>query len=192
MSTTPPGTPADAFAEEWGEGLVRFPPAALADVRLPEDQKAFLAQVGLPAQAPWDVRFVPPAGPLPYLSTVPGADAVRMDLARFRPIGLDEGTHLCVDEGASGRIVAVDLAPGRKIPVRVVASSPRQLAHFLLRSREFLANRQLLKDLGRPPAAVEALIKELRQDLEQLDPQVMADLESFPAVIVEQIETGLL
>lgn len=192
MATLPPGGKAAGFAENWGEGLVRFPPAALADVVLPDDQKAFLTQVGLPAEGPWDLRFTPPAGPLGRLSEVEGAQGVALPLDRLRPIGADLGTHVCIDETAPGRIVSVTLRPGRKVPLRVVASGIPQLAEFLYLSREFQGNRQLLKDLARPPAALVALAKEFRQDLEHLDPQVMADPESFPAVIVEQIETGLL
>lgn len=180
------------FAELWGDGLVRFPPACLADVALPEDAKAFLFQAGLPAEAPWDLRFAPPAGPLDRLSRVEGAGAVPLPLDRMRPIGADPGTRLCVDEGAGGRIVSVSLTPGRRVPLRVVASGVPQLAHFLYLSREFQGNRQLLKDLGRPPAAIAALVRELRDELTALDPTVLADRESFPAVIVEQLETGLL
>lgn len=184
-------TPAD-FVETWGEGLVRFAPSSLADVALPEDQKAFLTQAGLPAEGPWDLRFAAPAGPLGRLSQVEGADAVPLPLDGMRPIGADLGTRICIDEGAGGRIVSVSLTRGRKVPLRVVASGVAQLAQFLHLSREFLGNRQLLKDLARPPAAAAALVKEFREDLTALDPQAMADRESFPAVIVEQIETGLL
>jgi len=182
------------FVERWGDGLVQPRAEAVSVLRAPEDAKVFLVQAGLPQSAAWDLVFEFPDGSVPRLRLALGAAGRKLprDFDRYRRLGRDAATHICLDEGAEGRIVAVGLEPWREIPVRLVSSSVAQLAEALLHSRDFREDREDLRGWGASEDKVADLVRSFRDRLHRADPRAMADHESFFAVIVEQIETGLL
>lgn len=185
--------PPSEFARRWGGDLVPASEGAVADLNVLEASRRFLVEAGLPAEADWDLAFTLEAG-LPALpDAVPAArPRVPPSYRRFRRIGANGPAHVCLDERGDGRIVWVGLEPWRQVPVRVVSSSVPQLAELLLLSRDFLGDRATLREAGAGAGQMAALVRRFAEDCRRADPAALADVESFFALVVEQIETGLL
>ena len=151
------------FAARWGEqGLVRATPQALADVRIPDESKAFLIQAGLPGEAEGvGLSFSLPPDRLPTLREVLAAEGrpAPARLERYRRIGSDYDAHLCLDQAKGGHVVSVSVEP--KLQVAFVNSSVPQLAEFLLRFRDLRRSLQ-----GAEREAMRTVVEETRRDEE--------------------------
>src|SRR4051812_1865964 len=96
------------FKQRWervsSDRLTAFPESSLADVRLPTDARAFLAEAGLPDEAAPFLNFKPPKrGTLERVSHIYRQPPV---YDRYRIIGGNgSGDPVCLDEEADGQIV---------------------------------------------------------------------------------------
>ncbi len=163
------------FKARWGNGLVRNTEAALAHVRIPEASKRFLVEAGLPAEAELGLQFARYEDELPTLLGAFPEDDLPADYARFRPIGVDYATIICLDERDGGHLYGVDIE-GHGLPTRFVNSSVPQLAEFLLAVR-------VVPEEGPPmgwmEAEADAYTEELAQKFRQVDPEAMSDEKSY-------------
>ena len=110
-------------------GLLRFSPMALDDVKMPEADRAFLIEAGLPESAAPFLDFEQPvAGPLPTLSK--HADLPEA-FRRYRVIGFDgSGDFICIDQDQGGTIVSINHDDDNR--PNFMNSSIPQLAESLL------------------------------------------------------------
>src|SRR5579871_3234296 len=76
---------------DWGtDELIRYDPAILETISLPEESRRFLAQAGLPGQALYSLRFdLPPNNlpPLPEAEALAGKYSFPPDYRRYRLMG---------------------------------------------------------------------------------------------------------
>jgi hypothetical protein len=153
---------AQQFKESWErvkrDRLIAFPESSLSDVRLPANARAFLIEVGLPAEAAPFLCFEPPAtGTLERVSAVchqpPAFD-------RYRIIGWNgSGDPVCLDEEAGGQIVYLN-HDNRFLRV-LMASSVFTFAECLVQFRDLIvgsgSNTALIA-----PERFEELLERLR------------------------------
>lgn len=179
-------TPSD-FATQWNaDALMRYEPAALDGVHIPEISKHFLIEAGLPRQADLELEFDLSSDELPTLP-----EALEEDLParfnRYRPIGVDTATTICLDERDNGRIYAVDI--DGNIPTRFMNSSVPQLAEFLLvfRNGAGVELPQLASE-----EELEASALALEHEFRRIDPSVFSDEDNWWPLIVTQRRDGLL
>jgi hypothetical protein len=132
-------SPAD-FTARWAkedEPLVRFPGKAVERLALPDEDKQFLVQAGLPEDAAPFLSFkAPRSGEFP---TVVDEWDQPDEFRRYRVIGFNGvGDPVALDEGRGGEVVCLD---HENAFARVLLnSSVRQLAASLL------AYRQMVRD----------------------------------------------
>ncbi len=124
----------EKFKAWWGKGLVRNTEAALTHIRIPEASKRFLVEAGLPAEAHPGLQFARYEDELPTMLEAFPEDNLPADYARFRPIGVDYATIICLDEQDDGHLYSVDIE-GHGLPTCFMNSSVPQLAEFLLTVR---------------------------------------------------------
>jgi len=173
-------TPAD-FRARWGGGLMPYAPSAFDDVALPLVSKRFLIEAGLPQQAGLGLEFDLPPDKLPALSEAFEED-LPAGLDRYRPIGLDAATAICLDALDGWRLYAVDIDGA--FPTRFVNSSVPQLAEFLLVFRE---------GAGVPVPALatdeelEASAQALEREFRRIDPATFEEGENWWLLIVTQL-----
>lgn len=167
-------TPSD-FKAQWGEGLVRNTPAALAHIRIPEASKRFLVEAGLPAEAGIGLQFSRYEDELPTLLEAFPNDGLPADYARYRPIGVDYATIICLDEQDHGHLYSIDIE-GHGLPTCFMNSSVAHLAEFLLVIR-------VVPTEGPPKRYTDeegaAYTEELAQKFQEIDPAAMRDEASF-------------
>jgi hypothetical protein len=166
----------DEMKRFWGSGnLIRWPRQVLESTHLPEDAKSFLAEVGLPLNVDWTMRF-------------------NLDTRQvFRTgknhthciIGFDDTVPICLREDRGGIVVWAEEGG----PERFANSSVMALGEFLV-----LYQTYRTADLG--PAESEddltALIDHTEEIMRSKDPRSLAGPENVWSVIVEQMRDGLL
>lgn len=110
-------------------GLLRFARFTLDDVKMPEADRTFLIEAGLPESAAPFLNFERPvAGPLPTLSK--HADLPEA-FRRYRVIGFDGGgDFICIDQDQGGAAVIINHDDDNH-PTFINSSIP-QLAESLL------------------------------------------------------------
>lgn len=125
----------DEFTAAWGEDLVLLPPASLADMDVPMNSKLFLAEGGLPRQAPLPsncqgLHLLPPEAPPDML---PGADEFRLleKKGRFWLLGIRWYYSIIALDG-DGRIVTHSAQALRRGRAFIMNSSVSQFAEMLL------------------------------------------------------------
>jgi hypothetical protein len=128
------------FIARWGKDdvpLLRFPKKALERLPLSDEDRAFLAQAGLPKDAAPCLTFeVPESEELP---TVSDQWKQPKSFLTYRVIGFDGcGNPIALDENTNGEVVYLDHE--NKFARVLVNRSIRQLAESLL------AYRKLVKD----------------------------------------------
>lgn len=131
------------FAAQWGKDavpLTRFLKKSVDRLPLSEEDKAFLVQAGLPADAAPFLTFEAPAsGELPTVAeqwNQPKAFAV------YRAIGSDgSGNPIALDESNNGEVVLLDHE--NKFAIILVNKSVRQLAESLLAYRKLVTETQV-------------------------------------------------
>ena len=179
-------TPAE-FITRWGKpDLMPYKPVAFTGLPIPEASRRFLVEAGLPQQAGLELEFDLPPDELFTL-----AEAFEQDLPaffnRYRPIGLDAATAICLDESDGWRLYAVDVDGA--LPIRFVNSGVPQLAEFLLVFREGAGVR--LPELA-SEEELEASAQALEREFGRIDPSVFSDPENWWPLIIMQRRDGLL
>ena len=162
----------DDLARLWGEAGVVCPVGVQA-VRLPADAVAVLTEVGLP-------RHVDPLFKIGDMAmiNVPGRSGL------YCRVGSDFGTDLCVSAD-TGEVESFSLAG--EYPARFVNTSLALFVEFLV----FVsAERKRFPDLG--DDEIDQLVGEMGERLQHLDRRAFADPDNWWAVIVEQLQDGLL
>lgn len=162
----------DDLARLWGEASVVCPVDVQA-VALPADAVAVLTEVGLPRQVDPLFKIEDMA-----VRNVPGREGL------YCRVGSDFGTDLCVSAD-TGEVESFSLTG--EYPTRFVNTSLALFVEFL-----FLvsAERKRFPDLG--DDEIDQLIAALEDRLRQLDGRALADRDNWWAVIVEQLQDGLL
>ena len=156
----------------WGpEKLIRWPQSATSALRVPEQSKSFLCEVGLPIQEDWNFRFdgndrFPPLKDKPH----------------YRRIGIDDPMPFCLDEEGNGRVIEVT----DKLEL-FVNSSVELFAECLLLFQQYRNAAY-----GRPKEEGDQMLEITRARIETADPPALADPNTFWSLIVEQMEYELL
>lgn len=176
------------FATQWGAAeLLRYEPAALEGVHIPDISKRFLVEAGLPRQADLELDFDLSPDELPTLPEALEEDNLPATFDRYRPIGVDTATTICLDERDNGRIYAVDI--DGNIPTRFLNSSVPQLAEFLLVFRNGAGIK--LPTLA-SEEDLEASAHALEEQFRHIDPAVFSDEDNWWPLIVTQRRDGML
>lgn len=176
------------FLNQWGaEGLLRYEPAALEGVDIPEVSKRFLVEAGLPRQADLELEFDLSPEELPTLPEALEEENLPAFFDRYRPIGVDTATTICLDERDKGRIYAVDIDGA--IPTRFMNSSVPQLAEFLLVFRDGAG--VTLPTLA-SEKELEASAQALEEQFRRIDPAVFSDEDNWWPLILTQRRDGML
>jgi SUKH-4 immunity protein len=159
------------FVARWGRDdvpLMLFPKKALERLSLSEDDKALLAQAGLPEDAAPFLTFeAPQTGQLPTVSerwNQPKA------FAAYRLIGADgSGNPIALDENNHGEVVLLDHE--NKFARVLINTSIRQLAEALLAYRKLVQDSQAEfgEDAYLDGQTSEAARRELKQELTRID-----------------------
>ena len=158
------------FVARWGsEVLVCFPAKGVDRLPLSTEDKAFLVQAGLPADAAPFLTFdAPKSGNLP---TVAGQWGVAEDFQRYLVIGSDgSGNPIALDEKSEGEVVWLDHE--NQFARALMNKSVRQMAESLLAYRKLVTDTQA--EFG-PDAFLDgktsvAARKSLREELGRIDP----------------------
>ncbi len=165
------------FKTQWGDDLVRNTPASLENVHIPDASKRFLIEAGLPRLVPGlDMDFDRFEDELPTLpEAFPNGYDFPKDYSRYRPIGADPATLLCLDECNSGCVYSVDIDEAG-LPIRFVNSGVPQLAEFLLivRGTPTESSPKRYTD-----AEAKAYTEELTQKFRNADPEAMHDEDGY-------------
>jgi hypothetical protein len=161
----------------WGEdNLVRARQEILEEINLPVETKEFLIKVGLPRQADLMFSFHLDFSRLPLIDS-PGI---------YR-IGSDGFTEICLDEARNACVVSID--PHKQLPDTFVNSGVLQLAECLLiyrRSKVKFSNPNLDEDQAR------SMVRDVAEEIKRVDGNALEGEEHWWAVIIEQMEDGLL
>lgn len=176
------------FAAQWGTNqLLRYEPVAVEGVRIPEVSKRFLIEAGLPGQAGPDLEFDLAGNNLPTLTEALAEENLPTKFNRYRPLGVDTATTICLDEQDGGRIYAVDI--DGVVPTRFMNSSVPQLAEFLLvfRNGAGVTVPALASDED-----LEASARALEEQFRHIDPAVFSDADNWWPLIVMQRREGML
>lgn len=180
-------TPTD-FAAQWGEDqLLRYEPTALENVDIPNASKQFLIEAGLPRHAGLELEFDLSASELPTLPQALEEENLPASFNRYRPIGVETATTICLDEQDNGCIYAVDI--DGTLPTRFMNSSVPQLAEFLLvfRSGAGIALPKLASERDLQTSA-----NALEEQFRRIDPAVFSDEDNWWPLIVMQRRDGML
>lgn len=166
--------------------LMPYSPAAFGGVQLPLASERFLVEAGLPGRASLGLEFNLPPNQLLTLSEAFEAD-LPADFDRYRPIGLDAATAICLDSSDGWRLYAVDV--DGVLPTRFVNSSVPQLAEFLL---VFHEGAGLPVPTLATDKELEASAQALEREFRRIDPAAFEDEENWWPLIVTQRRDGLL
>ncbi len=114
-------------------GLLHFAPETLDDVKMPEADRAFLIEAGLPESAAPFLNFEQPvAGPLPTLSKHANLPET---FRRYRVIGFDgSGDFICIDQDQGGAAVSINHDNDNR-PTFINSSIPQLAESVLLYQR---------------------------------------------------------
>jgi SUKH-4 immunity protein len=104
---------------------------------------------------------------------------------RWAVLGSDEGTELRVDAD-TGQVLSVD--PTGALPSRFVNSTIDQFIGAIDAYRDYVDAVQRTMD----ESVITAVVERLRQALVQIDATAVADGDAWWAVVLEQVEQGLL
>lgn len=160
----------------WGkQNLIRWPRAVLDSTLLPEETKAYLAEVGLPLNVDWTMRF----------------DLDTRRISRWEKnkayciIGYDYLVPICLREDQQGCVVWAD----DEGPERFANKSVAALGEFLVLYQKY---RLAVPGLGDDEDSVQNLIDETEGAMRSVDPVALAGPENVWSTIVEQMRDGML
>jgi|WetSurMetagenome_2_1015567.scaffolds.fasta_scaffold17249_2 hypothetical protein len=161
----------------WGkQNLIRWPRAILDSTLLPEEAKAYLAEVGLPLNVDWTMRF--------------DLDARRISRweknKAYCIIGYDYLVPICLREDQQGCVVWVEDEGG---PERFGNFSVVAFGEFLALYQKY---RLAILKLGDNEGSIQKLINETESAMKSVDPVALAGPENVWSTIVEQVRDGML
>jgi len=158
------------FVVRWGsDDLVGFPANGVDRLLLGAEDKEFLVQAGLPADAAPFLTFDAPRSA--DLATVAEQWGIADEFRRYRVIGSDgSGNPIALDEQCEGEIVWLDHE--NRFARALMNKSVRQMAESLLAYRKLVEDTQA--QFG-PDAFLDgktsvAARKKLREELTKIDP----------------------
>ena len=165
------------FIAQWGNDLIKNTPASLKYVSIPAVSKQFLIEAGLPRWVPGlEIDFDRFEDELPTLpEAFPNGYDFPGDYRRYRPLGADPASLLCLDEQHNGALYSIDI-DDNGVPTRFVKSSVPQLAEFLLIVRIVPSNGPSKTYTDEEGAAY---TKELAEKFRSIDPETMQDGNSY-------------
>jgi hypothetical protein len=181
------------LAEAFGpQGVFRYDPQSASRQGVPEIVTQSLTWSGLPLEIPpffW--AMAQPGRPVPTLAEVAAERGVQSgaDAGSYLVMGTDFGRQLCVQYGTA-YIVAVPLEAGpggQSAPPQFVNASLPQFARCLA-----LLGRMWRLRYGLTPDQAGRWTTDFQAQLAALDPQAVADPESWWSVLLEQMWDGLL
>jgi hypothetical protein len=160
----------------WGlENLGRWAPSSLADVRIPDESRHFLTDVGLPIGQDWTLHFDPNVEAVPRVAGRPN----------YRRIGFDDVMPICIDELRGGRVLVLDTDDVRQD--RFVNSSVEQFGQFLAIYGEYRRGPSTMSEDD-----ILAVIADIEERMRKLDPASFELEDSYWPLIIEQMNDGLL
>jgi hypothetical protein len=156
--------------KHWSRGMV-------ARVKISDSAKDFLVDVGLPKEdEETNLTFDDRSDDLPSLPAI----------SHYRVLGFNAGHPICIDESRKGRLVLHE--GGGEISERHMNAGVLEFARCLAAYREYLEKAS--DDPSREPD--QKLIDTLEDKISFFDESAIANEESFWAVILEQLRTGLM
>lgn len=139
---------------------------------LSESTKRILCEIGLPEEPIEAVQFNMRS---PQDITVINKNVV---------IGRNEGTYICVN--TQDEIIAID--PQSELPIRFVNKNLNSLLDFIV---IFLISRDKALSVSDEKEEIQVL-EEMRKEFEKIDDKALCNEENWWAVILEQMEIGLM
>jgi hypothetical protein len=181
------------LAEAYGpQGIFRYDPQAASRQGVPEIVTQSLTWAGLPLEiTPFFWAQAQPGRPVPTLAEIAAERGVQpaADAGSYLVMGTDFGRQLCVQYGTA-YIVAVQMEPGpggQPVPPQFVNASLPQFARCLA-----LLGKMWRLRYGLTPDQAGRWTTDFQAQLAALDPQAVADPESWWSVLLEQMWDGLL
>jgi hypothetical protein len=181
------------LTEAYGpQGVFRYDPQSASRQGVPEIVTQSLTWAGLPLEiTPFFWAQSQPGRPVPTLAEIAAERGVQPapDAGSYLVMGTDFGRQLCVQYGTA-YIVAVPLEAGpggQPVPPQFVNASLPQFARCLA-----LLGRMWRLRYGLTPDQAGRWTTDFQAQLAALDPQAVADPESWWSVLLEQMWDGLL
>jgi hypothetical protein len=174
------------------QGVFRYVPQAVSRQGVPEIVAQSLVWSGLPLEiAPFFWARAQPGMPIPTLAEVAAERGLppAPDAGSYLVLGTDFGRQLCVQYGTA-YVVAVPLESGPggvPAPPQFVNASVPQFARCMA-----LLGRMWRLRYGLNPEQAGRWTTDFQAQLASLDPQAVADPESWWSVLLEQMWDGLL
>ncbi|MEV1006776.1 SUKH-4 family immunity protein [Streptomyces sp. NPDC049881] len=192
-----PAVPLDAIGQElvqaYGpQGVFRYTPQAVSRQGVPEIVAQSLVWSGVPVEVnPFFWAQAQAGRPIPTLGELAVERGVQPapDAGSYLVVGSDFGRQLCVQYGTA-HIVAVPLEAGpggQPVPPQFVNASLPQFARCMA-----LLGRMWRLRYGLNSEQAGRWTTDFQAQLGSLDPQALADPESWWAVLLEQMWDGLL
>ncbi|MEO3750375.1 SUKH-4 family immunity protein [Streptomyces sp. B6B3] len=180
---------ADAYGPQ---GVFRYEPQAASRQGVPEIVTQTLIWAGLPREInPFFWAFAQPGRPVPTLAEVAAERGIPSapDAGSYLVMGSDFGRQLCVQYGTACIVaVPLELGPGGQAePPQFVNASLPQFARCMA-----LLGRMWRLRYGLSPDQAGRWTTDFQAELAALDPQAVADPESWWSVLLEQMWDGLL
>lgn len=182
----------EEFTRRWGKDVLRRPSAEMfADVRLPDDQKQFLLDVGFPQCSYFNVEYCDLSRGLRRLSVVDQwKPSYQGDWDRLLLIGfVDAEIVVCLDEADNGKVVGVTSWMPRR---DLLNTSVIHLAKCLLAYREVeieMQSDELTKE------QVKHRFKRFRDAIRVIDPAVLemaCDDGGIWSCVLEEMSYGVI
>jgi hypothetical protein len=180
---------ADAYGPQ---GVFRYEAHAVSRQGVPDVVAQSLTWSGLPLEiGPFFWALAQPGRPVPTLAEVAAERGVQPapDAGSYLVMGTDFGRQLCVQYGTAHIVaVPVEAGPGGQVvPPQFVNASLPQFARCMA-----LLGRMWRLRYGLNPEQAGRWTTDFQAQLACLDPQAVADPESWWSVLLEQMWDGLL
>ena len=175
------------FARRWGRGLKKATAKSLAGSGLPDSTVTFLCEAGLPTKGPLLLSFDLARGAPAlddYLREL--GKAAPKSLHRYRRIGTDEGSEVCLDLESAASVVSV--VPGSRTAKRFVNTSVAQLGGCMV---AYVAYAAAVKKKATETQQMK-LVEKLVAEIGAIDPQAVARKSNWWALVLEQARLGQL
>ena len=169
------------------EDLIKANPNAVRKLKIPDESKKFLIEVGLPKQHILLCEFYLDSDEFPTIHEYAAqcGSQLAADL-QLRRIGWDGGTEICIsEEDESGEVLVIDLK--RELPDAFVNKNIETFAGFLALYVEACHAYGGLTDAEMIDGA-----HRLDKRLRELDPLAFQDTSTWWSSITEQLKSGML
>lgn len=165
-----------SITEFWNDTLIRFNMKSLSDYSLSKETQDFLCSIGLPIKCEFLKDLC--------LSFYDDFEQININDSEYIVIGDDYGTKLCI-VGKTGEVVSVDIEGNMNI--RFINSNIECFLFFL---QIFLTKKPELAGVDDEEAA--EIVKAIKNSFNKFDLAALSDDDNWWAVILEQVEQGIL